>query len=535
MVGSTVLERFEVERKLGRGGFGTVYQAWDRRLERDVAVKVIDAEGEAGRRVLTEAQASARLNHPGIVTLYELGEADGQALLVSELIEGDTLHRLTADGVLSDREIAHVGADLCEALDHAHNRGVIHRDVKPQNVLVTDRDPQAKLMDFGIARVLDSAGLTATGGVVGTLAYMAPEQAAGGRAGAEADVYSLALTLYECWSGHNPHVRPSPVATARVIGTRLPSLGRRRRDLPADLVGTIDACLDPDPRRRPDLEELGTVIEASLDALDPESAPPARGAFAWPALELSAATAGRLGNAAVISGLLLATLTAVGGVGPFWGYLLVPAAAALALLSPRLGFVSAAAGLAAWLVSAGHPGAALALALVSIPPALLVRNGSAVTLPAAAPVLGACGLGPLYPALAGFVPGIRSRLLLTATGYVWLVLAEIVTRRDLLFGATTHPSKAWADSTANALTEVLIPMILSPGFLGGLALWMLAATLAGMLLTPVRAWRRRRADLQLRRPLEEPSVREEPVELADRRTAPGRALAAGGGRRAMVS
>ena len=234
LIGSLVLNRFEITDRLGSGGFGVVYRAWDSRLERDVAVKVIEVADGAGGRVLREAQAAARLNHRGIVTLYELGEQDGRAFLVSELVEGATLQELTGEGRLCDREVAEIGADLCEALDHAHSRGVIHRDIKPHNVLVPAGDAPAKLMDFGIARVLDTDGLTATGAVVGTLAYMAPEQAEGGLAGPAADVYGLALTLYECWSGENPHRRATPTATARSIGTPVASLGRARPDLPPE-------------------------------------------------------------------------------------------------------------------------------------------------------------------------------------------------------------------------------------------------------------------------------------------------------------
>jgi serine/threonine protein kinase len=241
-----------------------------------VAVKAIEQRGEAGRRVLREAQAAARLNHPGIVTLYEMGEEDGNALLVSELVEGDTLARLAGEDVLSDREIGEIGADLCEALDHAHARGVIHRDIKPQNVQVVDGQPRAKLMDFGIALVADAAGLTATGDVVGTLAYMSPEQAEGREAGPEADVYSLALTLYECWSGENPHKRGNALATARSIGRRARPLRRLRPDLPRELTEEIDACLDPRPAHRPTLEELGEAIEDSLDTLADHPAAGAR-------------------------------------------------------------------------------------------------------------------------------------------------------------------------------------------------------------------------------------------------------------------
>lgn len=267
MVGSLVLDRFLIERRIGSGGFGVVYEAWDGRLERPVAVKAIEQHGASDERVLREAQAAARLNHPGIVTLYEMGEEDGNALLVSELVEGATLANLAGEDALSDREIGEIGADLCEALDHAHSRGVIHRDIKPQNVQVVDGQPRAKLMDFGIALVADASGLTATGDVIGTLAYMSPEQAEGREAGPEADVYSLALTLYECWSGENPHRRGNAVATVRSIGRRARSLHRLRPDLPRELTEEIDACLDPRPDHRPTLEEVGTAIEDSLDLL----------------------------------------------------------------------------------------------------------------------------------------------------------------------------------------------------------------------------------------------------------------------------
>ncbi|HXV06215.1 MAG TPA: serine/threonine-protein kinase [Solirubrobacterales bacterium] len=274
MVGSLVLNRFLIERRIGSGGFGVVYEAWDGRLERPVAVKAIESRGEGSRRVLREAQAAARLNHPGIVTLYEMGEEEGSALLVTELVDGRTLAQLGDEGALSDREIGEIGADLCEALDHAHARGVVHRDIKPQNVLVTEHgEPRAKLMDFGVARLADAAALTAPGDVVGTLAYMAPEQAEGRAAGPEADVYSLALVLYESWSGENPNRRATPAATARAIGGRHRPLRRLRPDLPRELTDAVDACLHPRPSHRPGLEELGAAIEASLERLD--ARPPA--------------------------------------------------------------------------------------------------------------------------------------------------------------------------------------------------------------------------------------------------------------------
>ena len=491
VVGELALGRFRIEEKLGSGGFGTVYRAWDSRLERDVAVKVIEREGEAGRRVLREAQAAARLNHPGIVTLYELGEEGGRAFLVSELVEGETLRRLSLDGALSDREVGEIGADLCEALDHAHAKGIIHRDIKPQNVLVCETEPQAKLMDFGIARMLDGAALTATGSVVGTLAYMAPEQAEGLPAGPETDVFSLALTLYECWSGENPHVRATPAATARAIGAPLPSLGRYRRDLPPQLVETSDAALVPDPRRRPSLEVLGTEIEESLAELSEDHAAPRSGASLTRIAErVEDGGALSVAFAAGVGGLLAAAMIAAGTGGAAWGYLLAPLAAGLSLLSARLGYLAGSLGLAAWLAfAAGRPGAGLVLAAITLPSFLLLPHCErSLLLPAAAPLLGTFGAALAYPLAAALAGRWRERAVLAATGFAWLVVAEAVMHRDPLFGAAIDPPRGWQESAGQGLTEVLGPLLTQPRTLGAMAGWALGAVLAGAVLSPVRSW-----------------------------------------------
>jgi hypothetical protein len=493
VVGELVLGRFHVEQRLGSGGFGTVYRAWDARLERDVAVKVIDGEGEIGRRVLREAQAAARLNHRGIATLYELGEEDGKAFLVSELVDGDTLRRLSLDGRLSDRDVGEVGADLCEALDHAHSRGVIHRDIKPQNVLVGERDPQAKLMDFGIARMMDAASLTATGSVVGTLAYMSPEQAEGRPAGPEADVFALALTLYECWSGENPHLRATPAATARVIGSPLPSLGRWRRDLPPPLINAVDEALDPIPERRPSLEQLGSAIEASLEHLERSRRAPRAGASSVRA-RLAARTwegaALDIAAASALTGLLAAALAAVGPHGPAWTFLLLPLVAALGLLRPRLGYLAAVLGLAGWLqFAAARPGAAVVLSAIALPPVfLLPRADRGLLAPVAAPALGALGLALVFPLLAALAGRWRDRAVLAATGFAWLGVSEIVLRRDLLFGPNVHPPRGWQESAASAVGDLLVPFFTDPRTLAGVCAWALAAVIAGAVLAPFRAW-----------------------------------------------
>jgi hypothetical protein len=269
-----VLGRYRLEERLGAGGFGVVWRARDERLEREVAVKAIPLENGGGERVEREARAAARLNHPGIVGIYELAHDENDVYLVSELVRGRTLAELMRAGAVADRDVARIGMALCDALDHAHQRGVIHRDVKPQNVMVV-ADPAAgvgfaKLADFGVAHVASGEALTRTGDVVGTLAYMAPEQAEGARTTPAGDVYSLALTLYEAWTGSNPVRAGGPAATARRLGRPLPSLAATRRDLPLELCDAIDDALDIDPARRPAPPELRAELEAAEPELDDE-------------------------------------------------------------------------------------------------------------------------------------------------------------------------------------------------------------------------------------------------------------------------
>ncbi len=487
VVGALVLNRFRVRGRLGSGGFGTVYRAWDERLERDVAVKVIELQGQPMDRVLREAQAVARLNHRSVVTLYELGEDGRRAYLVSELVDGPTLADLERDAGLSDRDVAAAAADLCAALTHAHSRGVVHRDIKPQNVLIAVEDRAAKLMDFGIARVLDGSGITATGDVVGTLAYMAPEQAEGEEAGPPADVYSLALTLYEAWSGQNPNARSTPAATARAIGSEIAPLDEQRRDLPLGLCETIDACLISDPELRPELAELEAAIDEALPALDGDgSVPPPRRRAVPLAVALDTLvgrTPAELGGA-VGAGAACATAMAVTPAsGPTWAYLLPLAAALLTLSWSRLGFFASTLALAAWLaLPAGLPGAALALAVLAIPPALLACSGTALSLPVASPLLGIAGVAPVYPALAGLAGRARDRLLLGATGYVWLAVAESGFDRKLLFGPERVAPDGWQSSAGVTARHLLAPLLIEPGFWFGVALWAFGALALGLVV-----------------------------------------------------
>jgi hypothetical protein len=463
-----VLGRYRLRRRLGTGGFATVWLAHDERLDRQVAVKILPrarvvggrADGGGGR-FEREARAAARLAHPGIVTLYEAAVDDEGAYLVSELVHGTTLDELLADGRLSDRDVVRVGIALCDALAHAHAHGVIHRDVKPSNVLVPERPTTpaglARLTDFGVARVLGGDTLTRTGDVIGTEAYMAPEQAQGLPAGPAADLFSLALVLYEALSGTNP----MRTVVTRRRAAHLPPLRRQRRELPRELGQAIDLALRPRPSERGSLAELRAALVTSVARAADE-----RGVVAapWPARTLTrthmpdedalyrepaeqavddrrsrradrnrvvrtetppaAVPWPRRALAAVATAALAAwVLHRVPGAGAAAAALAICVAGLLVAVLPRGGWVILGTAAAGSLIVAGRPGAALVLLAGAVVPVLTnPLDGPAWPLAVAAPALGALGLAAAWPALAGLSRRAHRRAALAATGYVWSVL-----------------------------------------------------------------------------------------------------------------
>jgi len=442
--GERILGRFTVGERLGKGGYGTVHRAWDERLCRHVAVKAV--EGEAAGRVMREAHAAARLNHPGIVTLYELGSENGVTYLVSELVQGPNLREHAAAGRLSDRDVAEIGVEVCSALAHAHAQGVVHRDLKPDNVLIRSRrgrsirpgDGRAVLADFGIAAVADEPTLTATGQVIGTLAYMSPEQAGGEEAGPPSDVYSLALTLYELWAGHNPVAGPTPAATARRIGSDLPSLGESRPELPEALHATLAAALDSEADLRPELPEFATALADLAGALHPDRAVPE------PELEEDEAEAHE-----VMAARPFAVLLAAGAVG-------------------ALGLI------------AGYPGVAIALAALLAPAALLLSRPRDWIAPALAPVLGLVGLAPLFLVWAARHERPLARVALAGLGWAWCALAAAVAGQAL---GVLDPGAAegWATSAGAAFDGLIAPMAGADPLATAL-IWIGAAILLGLVI-----------------------------------------------------
>jgi len=257
--------KYRVEQLLGRGGMGAVYRARDMRLDRLVALKVVRAEllgdPEARRRFRREAQIVARLQHPSIVSVFDYGTfVDGGAYLVMELVRGEDLRRvLQREGRLEPQRAILILSSVCAAIEAAHRDGVLHRDLKPENIFLPVGDMAAKVLDFGVAKVIDrgepAAGgeagtmATAAGSIVGTPAYMAPEQFHGAAPDARTDVFSLGVIAYEMLSGDLPFGRGSlaEVVLSQARGVRPMPAGT----VPAPLDTAVRAALETDPARRP--------------------------------------------------------------------------------------------------------------------------------------------------------------------------------------------------------------------------------------------------------------------------------------------
>ncbi|MEW2511235.1 protein kinase [Streptomyces sp. NPDC046870] len=263
--------RYRLDAVIGSGGAGDVHRGFDLRLKRRVAVKVFrgGAGGDAEDGFHNEAVILARLRHPGLVTVYDAGRHDGRAYLVMELIEGPTLKARIATGPLTPGETAALGADLARALAHAHDAGIVHRDVKPSNIIL-DASGCPHLTDFGISRLLDATTRTTTGTLVGTAAYLSPEQVLGRPVGPPADVYALGLVLLECVTSRLEYDgTPLEAAIARL---------HRRPELPDSLTAEFAALLADmtalDPEARPSADDCVRTLAALAEPNGPGAVPP---------------------------------------------------------------------------------------------------------------------------------------------------------------------------------------------------------------------------------------------------------------------
>jgi serine/threonine-protein kinase len=331
-----ILGRYRPLRPLGSGGSGSVWLARDERTGLDVALKIVAREGKAAARAEREASAAAKLRHPSCLRAYAFARDNRHVYIAYEFIPGRTFRETLRAGDLDDACAVEACAQVAEGLAHAHRAGILHRDVKPSNVLLAEGDRiSAKLLDFGLARMAEAETLTAQGDVPGTLAYISPERLAGDPATGAADVWSVGVMLWESLSGRHPFWHTSMLETARAIEAGAPSLGTMRPDLPKQLIQLVDRALSPSPARRPSAAELAAALRGAAVHRRRKRA---RGLGMSVPVEAGGVAAA--GLAAAFSAWTAASL-------PFfphmWALGLAVAAAGLTLVRPRVGLAFALA------------------------------------------------------------------------------------------------------------------------------------------------------------------------------------------------
>jgi len=327
---SRVVGRYEVVRPLGAGAMATVDLAHDVELDRPVALKRLAEnlarDDDLRRRFVREARLAARLAHPNVVRVYDVGEDEGRPFIAMEYVEGETLADLVARrGPLRPAEAAALGVQACAGLAAAHAAGLVHRDVKPQNLLLSS-DGVLKLGDFGVAVGHDGTRLTLAGTVLGTAGYLAPEQARGEQVTAAADIYAIGAVLYELLIGEPARVVASLAELGRADGFRPPDLAALLPGAPAELVTAVGACLSVSPEERPAsaaalarvlasvASEAGTLslpVDPAQRATEILAAPSSRRSRRWAGRRRIAAAAALL--AAGAGGLAAALVLTAGG------------------------------------------------------------------------------------------------------------------------------------------------------------------------------------------------------------------------------
>ncbi len=493
LVGCTVAGGYRLTGKLGRGGFGSVYSGRDEG-GRSVAVKVFSrAQGLAGRAD-REARTASKLAHPNIHRVVGVEHDEERAYLISQLVVGERFDRTELDDEGAVRAIAAV----CDALAHAHERGVIHRDVKPANILVSV-EGEVTLTDFGIARDEDAVDQTLDERLLGTLSYMAPEQAAGKPATPASDVWAAALTLYARLTGKNPYRARALPELLEKLAAGAPPLAQARPDLPAELTAAVDAALRRDPRRRPTACELRDRLVAALRPApdDDESEEPSHSAVlsllggqSLSGLDLDAPgvrLAARTGSALLVAWVLGYTLTVFPMYPVLWTWPLAALAGVAAWRWPRASAVGAAVVClpAFWnyAEAAGLTFAGLA-AVWAILGTRWERPRSLV--PLLAVPLAAAGLGVAFAVVAATAPTARRRASEALLGGIAAVVVSGVVPSALtarLPGSNDPAGLAGAlrgspQALAMLLTIVVGALLLPPVLRGARGLRLLERTVA---------------------------------------------------------
>jgi hypothetical protein len=339
-----VLGRYRPVRPLGSGGSGSVWLALDEQNGLDVALKIIAREGKAAARAEREALAARRLRHDRCVRAYDVGHDSGHVYIAYEYVPGRTMRDAIRSGALTDQDAVEAAAQVLDALAHAHRAGIVHRDVKPANILLEDSDEIAvRLLDFGLAQFDGADTLTAVGDVPGTLAYIAPERLAGGDATPQSDVWSVGVLLWESLTDRHPFWGMPIQEVARAIQAGAPPLASERRGLPRRLVTAVDTALAIDPKARPSASDFAAELRNAARKPQPRATRVPKDS----APEESVAPARRHARRVLPVALAVATAALGATFLPFWPTelvaLLVVAVGVACWFDPRVGLALALA------------------------------------------------------------------------------------------------------------------------------------------------------------------------------------------------
>jgi hypothetical protein len=484
-----VLDRYRPLRPLGRGGSGSVWLARDERTGLEVALKIVPREGKRASRAAREMEAASRLRHERCVRAYDFGGDSGHVYIAYEYVQGSTLREKLRSGKLGDRDAVEAAAQILDALAHAHRIGIVHRDVKPSNVLVEESPTiSIKLLDFGLAQFDEADTLTAVGDVPGTLAYIAPERLRGGDATPASDVWAVGVLLWEALVGEHPFWGvPLPQVAAAIEAGAKP-IGAERADLPPAVVDAVTSALTIEPSRRPSAERLAAALRSAL--VSPrrdrsESSRPRQVVAAAPRVALGTLPLERRLAPAALAAV---TVTFAAALLPFWTpglvLLLALAAAAATLRLPRLGLAIAlfmpVFPLGNIAQAAAVTYAALAIAWLAV----FWRDARAGLLFVAGPLLALVGAFALLPLVVQPARGRARRALQAFAGVLAAAAVAGVRGQPLPLTGSVVPNLGVDGSTR--VTDVVQALAIVVGNNAGIAAVALALALVSALLPDAR-------------------------------------------------
>ena len=457
-----VLDRYRPLRPLGSGASGSVWLARDEHNGLDVALKIVPREGKAGYRAEREAEAAARLRHERCLRAYGFGSDSGHVYIAYEYVGGRTLREAMRAGELPDAGAVEAAAQILEGLAHAHGRGIVHRDVKPTNVLLAEAEGiSVRLLDFGLARFDEAETLTAVGDVPGTLAYISPERLLGREAEPASDVWAVGILLWEALAGRHPFWGVPLPQMAAAIEAGAPPLQPERPDLPKRLLAAVDRSLQTDPSRRPSAAALADELRHAWDERRrrPKRAKKSASLTLPDLRHPERLIPAALAAPAVLAGGLILPFYPTG-----WPFAIAAVIAGIALLSPRLALALA---LAVPVLPLGNLALGMALLYAVVAAGWLAlswrdpRVGLAFL---AGPLLGPIGLIALLPLVVQVARGPVRRAAHAVAGVAAAALAAGLRGDELPFGAGIASPLGLAGSespleVARALLGVLPPAI----------------------------------------------------------------------------